>query len=154
MNLNEVEILLVEDNPSDVELILHALRSNHVANNIHVARDGAEALDFIFCRGAYAHRSFSQPPRIILLDLLIPRVSGHEVLREIRGDPRTQTIPVVMLTCSKEEQDMVSSYQLGVNSYIQKPVDFNQFHEMIRQLDFYWLILNEPAPEGSVTNGQ
>ncbi|HEX5483665.1 MAG TPA: response regulator [Terriglobia bacterium] len=146
MNLNEVEILLVEDNPSEVDLILHALRSNHVANSIHVARDGEEALDFLFCRGVYSHQTFSHPPKIILLDLGIPKMSGLEVLRVIRDDSRTRTVPVVMLTSSKADQDMMNSYQLGVNSYIQKPIDFNQFRETIRQLDFYWLILNELAP--------
>lgn len=146
MSSSEIEILLVEDNPADVELTLHALRHNSVVNRIHVARDGEEALDFIFCRGPHAHRSFLDQPKIILLDLRLPKVDGLEVLRAIKSDDTTRLIPVVMLTSSKEESDLVSSYRLGVNSYIQKPVDFTQFRETVRQLGLYWLVVNEPLP--------
>lgn len=146
MSAAEVEILLVEDNPEDVELALHALRRNNLANRIHVVRDGEEALDFLFCRGAYAERSFENPPRLVLLDLKLPKVDGLEVLRELKSDPRTKPIPVVILTASREEKDMVNGYQFGVNSYIQKPLDFDQFRETVRQLGLYWLVVNEPPP--------
>ncbi len=137
-----VEILLVEDNPADVELTLHALRGNKLANSIQVVRDGEEGLDFLFCRGAFQHRSVESPPRLVLLDLKLPKVDGLQVLRAIRGDARTNAIPVVILTSSKEERDLVNGYQTGVNSYIQKPVDFNQFREVVRQLGLYWLVVN------------
>ena len=138
-----VEILLVEDNPHDEELTLHALSHNNLTNNVHVVRDGAEALEFIFCTGAYAHRDIENSPKVILLDLKLPLVDGLEVLRRIKADERTRTTPVVMLTSSGEERDMVESYKLGVNSYIVKPVDFEQFSEAVRQLGLYWLLLNE-----------
>lgn len=144
MTDNIVEILLVEDNPNDVELTLHAFRKNNFTNRIHVARDGAEALDFIFCQGEYANRHPEDGPRIILLDLNLPKVSGLEVLRKIKGEPRTSVIPIVMLTSSREERDVLESYQLGVNSYIVKPVDFNQFTEAVRTLGLYWVLLNNP----------
>ena len=146
MTRQEVEILLVEDNPVDVELTLHALRHNNLANQIQVVRDGEEALDFILCRGPYSDRNFDSPPKLILLDLKLPKVDGLEVLREIKNDSRTRPIPVVILTSSKEEKDMVLSYQLGINSYIQKPVDFNQFRETVKQLGLYWLLINQPPP--------
>lgn len=146
MTHSSVEILLVEDNPDDVELTLHALEEYHVANRVHVVRDGAEALDYIFARGPYADRDITHTPKVILLDLKLPLVSGLEVLREIKGDPRTQMIPVVVLTSSREERDLVESYRLGTNSYIAKPVDFEQFTESARQLGLYWLLLNEPPP--------
>jgi two-component system, response regulator len=146
MMQQEVEILLVEDNPVDVELTLHALRNNNLANQIRVVRDGEEALDFLFCRGAYNDRTHSSPPKLILLDLKLPKVDGLEVLREIRSNPRTRPIPVVILTSSKEEKDMVVSYQLGINSYIQKPVDFNDFRETVKHLGLYWLVINQPPP--------
>lgn len=141
-----IEILLVEDNPDDVELTLHALEEYHVANRVHVVRDGAEALDFIFARGSYAERDVTHTPKVILLDLKLPLVDGLEVLRQIKADPRTQMIPVVVLTSSREERDLVESYRLGTNSYIVKPVDFEQFTESARQLGLYWLLLNEPPP--------
>mgnify|MGYP001181845829 CR=1 FL=1 len=139
-----VEILLVEDNPSDLELALHALRRNNLANHIEIARDGAEALDFIFATGAFSHRDVENGPRVILLDLKLPKVDGLEVLRRVKADPRTKKIPVVVLTSSREERDIVESYELGVNSYITKPVDFDQFTEAVRAMGFYWLLLNQP----------
>jgi len=141
---NPTEILLVEDNPDDVELALHALKKNNLANEIEVVRDGAEALDFIFARGAFSGRSVNEQPKLILLDLKLPKVDGLEVLRQIKGDPRTQMIPVVVLTSSAEERDIVESYKLGVNSYIVKPVDFEQFVTSVREIKMYWLLLNHP----------
>ena len=149
MSNQEVEILLVEDNLDDLDLALHALRQAKLANDIEVARDGAEALDFIFCRGNYAHRNFNHQPRLILLDLKLPKVDGLQVLREVKADARTRVIPVVILTSSKEEKDMVEGYRLGVNSYIQKPVDFEQFRESIKQIGLYWLVVNQPPPAGT-----
>jgi two-component system, response regulator len=146
---NPIEILLVEDNPNDVELAEHAFRQNHLRNLLHIVRDGAEALEFLFCTGAYADRDIRTGPKVVLLDIKLPKVDGIEVLRRLKGDPRTQTIPVVMLTSSREEQDIVESYQLGVNSYIVKPVDFVQFMDAVRELGLYWLLLNE-APVGVV----
>jgi CheY-like chemotaxis protein len=142
-----VEILLVEDNSSDAELALHALKKHKLANRIEVVRDGAEALDFIFARGSFSHRDINQTPRVVLLDLKLPKVDGLEVLRQIKGDPRTRKIPVVVLTSSREERDVMESYNLGVNSYILKPVDFQQFTEAVRTIGLYWLLLNEP-PKG------
>ena len=139
-----VEILLVEDNPNDVELALHALKKNNIANRIEVVRDGAEALEFIFATGAYAQRSIGNGPKVIPLDLKLPKVDGLEVLRQIKSDPRTRAIPVVVLTSSREESDIVESYNLGVNSYIVKPVDFEQFTEAVHTLGLYWLLLNQP----------
>src|SRR3981189_968516 len=127
MSANEVDILLVEDNQDDVDLTLHTLRTENLANKIFVVRDGEEALDFLFCRGAFAQRSIDHPPKIVLLDLKLPKVDGIEVLRQIKSDPRTKMIPVVILTSSKEERDLAMGYNLGANSYIQKPVDFEQF---------------------------
>jgi two-component system response regulator len=140
---NAVEILLVEDNPNDVRLTLHALRNYNLTNNIHVIRDGAEALDFIFCTGDYAQRNMAQPPKVILLDLKLPLVTGLEVLQQIKADARTRLIPVVVLTSSREERDIVDSYRLGVNSYITKPVDFEQFTEAVRALGMYWVLINQ-----------
>jgi len=139
-----VEILLVEDNPNDVELTLRVLQKNNISNRIHVVRNGAEALEFVFCTGAYADRSIENGPKVILLDLKLPKVDGLDVLRQIKADPRTKTIPVVVLTSSREERDIVESYRLGTNSYIVKPVDFEQFTEAVRQLGLYWLLLNQP----------
>lgn len=141
-----VEILLVEDNPDDVELTLHALRQEKLANAVEVARDGEEALDYIFCRGKHAGREFNHQPRVVLLDLKLPKVDGLEVLRALKGDPRTQGIPVVVLTSSREEKDLVNSYALGVNAYIQKPVDFDQFRETVKSLGWFWLVVNQPPP--------
>lgn len=142
----QTSILLVEDNANDLELTLHALRSNKVANRIDVARDGEEALDFIFKRGQFAERAQDPRPSLVLLDLKLPKVDGLEVLREIRNHPSTRTIPVVILTSSKEEKDLVAGYQIGVNSYIQKPVDFTQFRETVRHLGLYWMVVNQPPP--------
>jgi len=149
----DVEILLVEDNPVDVELTLHALRAGNLANRIVVARDGEDALDFLFCRGAHAARSSGNPPKLVLLDLKLPKVDGMEVLREIKRDVRTKVIPVVILTSSKEEKDLVNGYQLGVNAYIQKPVDFEQFRETVKQLGLFWLVVNEPPPPSAIRAG-
>ena len=149
MTPQEVQILLVEDNPADLELTLHALRGNNLANQVQVVRDGEEALDFLFSRGAYANRNPGSAPRLVLLDLKLPKVDGLDVLREIRSNPRTRPIPVVILTSSKEEKDLVVSYKLGINSYIQKPVDFNEFRETVRQLGLYWLLINQPPPQGA-----
>lgn len=146
---NGVEILLVEDNPNDVRLAQLAFRENHIANQMHVARDGAEALDFLFCTGAYGHRQIENSPRLVLLDLKLPLVDGIEVLRRVKSDPRTQMIPVVVMTTSREERDIVDSYRLGVNSYIVKPVDFDQFAEAVKQLGCYWLLLNQPPVLGT-----
>jgi len=143
----EVELLLVEDNPEDLELALRALRKANLANRIHVARDGAEALEFVFCEGSYAARKIEDGPKVILLDLKLPKIDGLEVLKRLKGDPRTKSIPVVVLTSSKEQSDIVASYHLGVNSYIVKPVNFESFVEAVRVLGFYWLLLNQP-PKG------
>ena len=141
-----VEILLVEDNPDDVELTLHAFRKHNLANRVHIVRDGAEALDFLFRTGAYKDRHIEDSPNVVLLDLKLPKVDGLEVLRRMKGDPRTRMIPVVVLTSSREDRDITESYQLGVNSYIVKPVNFEQFTEAVRQLGLYWLLMNEPPP--------
>jgi two-component system response regulator len=152
MAKNDIEILLVEDNPNDELLAMHAFKKCNIANHVHVVRDGAEALEFVFCTGAYADRTVENP-RVILLDLKLPLVDGIEVLRQIRSDPRTQLVPVVMLTSSSEERDVVEAYRLGVNSYIVKPVDFEQFNEVARHLGYYWLLLNkQPTPvDGSLS---
>jgi two-component system, response regulator len=140
---DELDILLVEDTGHEVELALRAQRKHHLANRIHVARDGEEALDFIFCRGSYSSRDFGQFPRLILLDLKLPKLDGMEVLRQLKDDARTRAIPVAILTASKEETDMSRGYSLGVNSYIQKPVDFDQFCKTVTQLGMYWLLVNQ-----------
>jgi CheY-like chemotaxis protein len=139
-----VELLIVEDNPQDLELSLRALSKARLANCIHVARDGAEALDFVFCNGAHALRRISDGPKVIMLDLKLPKIDGIEVLRRIKADPRTKMIPVVMLTSSKEQSDVVESYKLGVNSYIVKPVNFERFADAVRDLGLYWLLFNQP----------
>jgi two-component system response regulator len=144
--MNKNEILLVEDSPDDVELAIHALRREKLANDISVARDGEEAMDFIFCRGNYAHRTFQNPVRLILLDLKLPKIGGLEVLKAIKQDPRTKAIPVVIMTSSREERDMVDGYKLGVNAYVQKPVDFEQFRGVVKELGLFWLVINQAPP--------
>ena len=139
-----VDILMVEDNPDDEQLTLRAFAKHHLTNKIHVVRDGQEALDYVFCSGRYSDRRISDHPHVILLDIKLPLIDGIEVLRRIKADERTRTIPVVMLTSSHEERDLVESYRLGVNSYIVKPVDFDQFTESARALGMYWLLLNRP----------
>ncbi len=139
-----VELLLVEDDPQDLAMTLRALKKANLANHIHVARDGAEALQFIFCQGPHAARKIQAPPKLILLDLKLPKVDGREVLERIKSDPRTRTIPVVVLTSSKEQNDIFESYNLGVNSYIVKPVNFEGFLAAVQNLGMYWLLLNQP----------
>src|SRR5712692_8088426 len=142
MNSRELDILLVEDNQDDMDLALHALRREKLANSIYVARDGEEALDFLFCRGAFASRSFEHPPKLVLLDLKLPKVDGLEVLKQAKGDPRTRAIPIVIMTSSKEERDLVRSYDRGANSFIQKPVDFEQFRQTVKTAGLYWMVIN------------
>jgi len=138
-----MEIILIEDNPHDAELVLRALRKNGLANKVQLLEDGAEALDFIFATGTYAGRDLNNRPKLILLDLKLPKVDGLEVLRRIKGDERTRSIPVVVMTSSQEEKDIVESYSLGVNSYIVKPVDFDKFVQSVADLGLYWLLLNK-----------
>jgi len=140
-------ILLVEDNPDDEALTLRALQKNNIGNDLSVVHDGAEALDFLFCTGAYADRDPHDKPQVVLLDLKLPKVDGLDVLRRLRADDRTRLLPVVILTSSREEQDLMMSYSLGANSYVRKPVDFNQFVEAVRQLGLYWLVINEAPPK-------
>jgi len=144
--MSDKTILLVEDNPDDEALTLRALKKNNILNPVTIVRDGAEALDYLFCQGAYAGRDASLQPAVILLDLKLPKIDGLEVLKRLRADARTRLLPVVILTSSKEEQDLASGYSLGANSYIRKPVDFTQFMEAIRQVGLYWLMMNEPPP--------
>ncbi len=141
---NIVELLLVEDNPQDLELAQRALKNANLGNRMHVARDGEEALDFIFCDGPHSGRNITNGLKLILLDLKLPKVDGLEVLRRLKGDPRTKAIPVVVLTSSQEQSDIVESYGLGVNSFIVKPVDFKQFSATVQELGLYWLLLNHP----------
>lgn len=142
----EKPILLVEDNPDDEALTLRAFRKNNIKNDVVVARDGAEALDYLFGTGAHAGRDPADMPQVVLLDLKLPKIDGMEVLRRIRTDERTRLLPVVILTSSKEEQDLINGYRLGCNSYVRKPVNFDQFLDAARQLGLYWLLLNEPPP--------
>jgi len=139
-----VDILLVEDNPADAELTIRALKKRNLANQLHLVEDGAEALDFIFCRGQYDRREMSSPPKVILLDLKLPKVNGLEVLREFKSDERTRSIPVVVVTSSREDPDIQAAYALGANSYVVKPVDFDAFVDAMSRLGFYWLLLNQP----------
>jgi two-component system response regulator len=141
---NPTDLLLIEDNPQDLDLALRALRKANLLTRIHVARDGAEALEYIFCEGAHASRNIADGPKVILLDLKLPKVDGLEILRRLKDDARTKTIPVVVLTSSKEQSDIVASYHLGVNSYIVKPVNYESFAEAVRTLGLYWLLLNQP----------
>ena len=146
---NIVEILIVEDTSEDLDLTLRALRKAKITNHIQVARDGEEALEFIFCKGPFAERKIENGPKVILLDLKLPKIDGLEVLQRIKCDPRTKSIPVVVLTSSREQNDVVESYNLGVNSYIVKPVNFEQFSEAVQKLGMYWLLINHPpSPEG------
>ena len=142
--LDHVEILMVEDNPQDLELALRAFKKANLTNRIQVARDGAEALDYIFCEGEHASRKMSDQPKVILLDLKLPKIDGLDVLKRLKGDPRTSRIPVVILTSSKEQNDVVESYHLGVNSYIVKPVNFESFASAVQKIGMYWLLLNQP----------
>ena len=142
-NLNPIEILLVEDNPNDAELTLRALKKQKLANPVHVAEDGEEALDFIFCRGKYAERNPSIPLKVILLDLKLPKINGLEVLRELKSDDRTKKLPVVIITSSREDPDIKAAYELGANSYVVKPVDFPSFLDAMSQIGMYWLVVNE-----------
>lgn len=146
--MSEKIILLVEDNPDDVELTLRALKKNNIVNSIAIARDGEEALEYLTATGKYADRSPADLPQVVLLDLKLPKIGGIDVLRAIRADPKTKLLPVVVLTSSSEEPDIITSYQLGANSYVRKPVDFNQFLEAVRQLGLYWLVLNQAPPIG------
>jgi CheY-like chemotaxis protein len=143
MESNEVEILLVEDNPNDAELAIRALKAHNLANKLVWLKDGVEALDFIFAQGQYADRSIEDIPKVVLLDLKLPRVNGLEVLEKVKSDKRTRTIPIVVLTSSSEERDIVTSYNLGVNSYILKPVDFDKFVEAVKEVGIYWLLMNK-----------
>ena len=147
MITREKIILLVEDNPDDVELTLRALRRYHIANEVVVANDGVQALDYLFGTGSYAGRDINSQPAVVLLDLKLPKVDGMQVLKEMRSNERTRRIPVVILTSSNEEMDVLESYNLGANSYVRKPVDFQQFYEAVRQLGLYWLLLNEGPPK-------
>jgi len=147
---SQVDILLVEDSQDDIDLALHALRQGKLANSIFVVRDGEEALDFIFCRGTFSERNIDHPPKLVLLDLKLPKVDGLQVLKAVKSDPRTRTIPIVIMTSSKEERDMVESYNSGVNSYIQKPVDFDQFRNTVKTLGLYWLVVNQPPVNNGV----
>jgi CheY-like chemotaxis protein len=145
MRASAVEVLLADDNPADAELIMLSLGED-IVGRIHHVHDGEEALDFLLCRATYAQRSFEAPPRLIVLDIKLPKLSGLEVLEEIKRDPRTRAIPTVLLTSSRLEEEVVRGYQLGANSYVQKPVEFERFRQIVRQLGSYWLAVNEPAP--------
>ena len=149
MSVKERTILLVEDNADDEALTIRALRKNGIANELAVARDGVEALDYLFGQGAWAGRDSSLTPAVVLLDLKLPRIDGLEVLERMRADPRTRFVPVVVLTSSREEQDILKSYTLNVNSYVRKPVDFTEFTEAVKHLGMYWLLLNELPPQGA-----
>jgi two-component system response regulator len=149
MNIRDETILLVEDNPDDVELTLRAFRKNNIANKVVVAGDGVEALDYLFCQGTHAKRDTKDMPRLILLDLKLPKLDGLQVLERLRRQENTKLIPVVILTSSKEEQDMISGYKCGANSYVRKPVDFNKFVEAVHQIGLYWLLINESPTQDS-----
>ena len=153
MAADPVDILLVEDSSSDADLTLYVLKKQQIPGRVEIVRDGAEALDYLFCTGAYAHRRMEDGPKVVLLDLKLPKVDGLEVLRRIKADPRTCLIPVTVLTSSQEERDIVECYRLGANSYVVKPVDFEQFTEAVRSLGLYWLLLNRtPSVQGVADN--
>lgn len=143
-DLNYIDILIVEDNPNDAELAILALKEENLANNLIWLKDGVQALDFIFAEGEYANRDSENYPKLILLDLKMPKIGGIEVLKRIRGDENTKNIPVVVMTSSKEEKDIIATYNLGVNSYIVKPLDFDKFNKSVREIGFYWLVVNQP----------
>lgn len=145
--INAAEVLLIEDNPQDVEITLRVFQKYHFANKIHVVGDGEEALEYLFSTGRYVDQSISPKPRLILLDLKLPKVDGIEVLQQCKADPRTKNLPIVILTSSREECDLLGSYNLGVNSYVVKPVDFTQFTEAVRQIGLYWVLLNQLPAE-------
>lgn len=145
--MDQTTILLIEDNPDDVELTLHAFQKNHMANDVVVATDGAEGLDYLFGTGKYAGRDAKESPALILLDLQLPKIGGLEVLRKVREDERTRRIPVVIMTTSDEEEDIVNGYNGGANSYLRKPVDFTEFMNAVKQLEMYWMVLNTPPPK-------
>ena len=145
--MDQTTILLIEDNPDDVELTLHAFQKNNMANEVVVASDGAEGLDYLFGTGKYAGRDADEPPALILLDLQLPKIGGMEVLRKVREDERTKRIPVVIMTNSDEEEDIVNGYNGGANSYLRKPVDFTEFMNAVKQLEVYWMVLNTPPPK-------
>jgi two-component system response regulator len=154
MTSPEVQLLIIEDNPVDAELMLASIELPHGIASVHVARDGLDALDFLFCRGGYADRASSALPRLVILDVKLPKVDGFAVLREIRADPRTQMLPVVMLTSSAIERDVVQGYRLGANSYVQKPMEVDEFRETVRQLGHYWLRMNAPLPASALAPAQ
>jgi CheY-like chemotaxis protein len=143
---NRVDILLVEDNSADAELAILTLRAEKIANRIDVVTDGAAALDYLFCRGEYAHRPKGDLPKLVMLDIKLPKLDGMEVLRELKTNLTTKSVPVVIMTSSSEDRDLIESYRLGTNSYIQKPVDFEHFRQVIKKMGFYWLVVNRPAP--------
>jgi two-component system response regulator len=143
-DMKQIEVLLVEDNPTDAELCIRALKKHNLANNLEWVKDGAEALDFLFATGAYSDRSVTCPPKVVLLDLRLPKVDGMEVLRQVKADERTRSIPIVVLTSSKEDRDVAESYKLGVNSFISKPVEFDAFAKTVSELGLYWLLVNHP----------
>jgi len=147
INEKKETILLIEDNPDDIELTVRAFRKNNIANNLVVTRDGVEALDYLFCRGTYAKRNIKETPRLILLDLKLPKMDGLQVLECLRAEEYTKMVPIVILTSSREEQDLISGYKYGANSYVRKPIDFNQFVDAVRNIGLYWLLINEPPPD-------
>ena len=151
--MEEKIILLVEDNPDDITLTERALKKSHILNKLVIAKDGVEALDYLFCTGGWVGRDINNIPQVVLLDIKLPKIDGLEVLKRIRSDSRTKLLPVVILTSSKEERDLIISYSLGANSYIRKPVNFNQFVDAVRQLGLYWLVLNEPPPVNGEIDG-
>lgn len=144
-NMNELEVLLVEDNPSDAELTMRALKKKNLANKLYHVKDGAEAIDFVFAQGAYSNRKVQNGPKVVLLDLKLPKVDGIEVLRRIKSDDRTRKIPVVVMTSSREDRDLAACYELGVNGYVVKPVEFEDFARAVSELGMYWVLLNETA---------